>query len=198
MTAERITDFSLWDLQEEFNDYEVAYLWLDLEPSYGNDHPSKVIGFRNALSQAKSRGELDCRDNSGRHIYRDKYGRECGMFVQDIPRYQRQSLRNWAEKKGQRPLFLFPEFREIKPEQNNSRLVEANDNYPKGRDQHSVKNLIAAMATLLHGSINWSYDVDSYARELLEDFSNKGIDEPLEIRTLTKWLNKAAATLEKK
>jgi len=111
MTVHRITDFSLWDLRDQFSDYEAAYLWLGFEPSYSNEHPSNVIGLRLALSEAQQRGELRDQTPSYRHVSYDKWGRERGMFVAMSTHYSRLNLRRYAEHQHQRPLFLFPEDR---------------------------------------------------------------------------------------
>jgi hypothetical protein len=121
MTVTRITDFTAWDLRNEFSDWETAYLWFGFEPNYSAnypDHPSNVIGLRAALGEAVQRRELVSQveeDRSGRYIYHDKWGRERGIYVAYPPnaaRYSRQALKQWAERKGQRPLFLFPEDRQ--------------------------------------------------------------------------------------
>ena len=203
MIAERITDLSVWDSENFLTENETAYLWNNLEPPIWLEggictdlRPDQVLNTFEFLTFQRETGKLT--DFSEIVEVDRPYGLQGTLKIRGATLYSREELRKLAERLNRRPLFLFPELREIKHELTDNRLVEASDNYPKGRDQHSVKNLIAAMATLLHGSTNWSYDVDSYAKELLKDFSIKGIGEPLEIRTLTKWLNKAAATLEKK
>lgn len=200
MTAERITDFSLWDIHEEFDDYQVAYLWLGLEPSYGNDHPSNVISFRHALSEAKSRGEVDCRDNSGRHSYRDKFGRERGMFAQDIPRYQRQSLRNWAERIGQRPLFLFPEYRSpINPADNaaistSTTLKSIDDKVDNlsPRAKSTLLKMLDAALSQQYGNDWLDGDIDTRVIEWIKDLETLGIELPAERRSMTRWITKLA------
>lgn len=111
MTVHRITDFTPWDLRDQFSDYETAYLWLGFEPNYSNEHPSNVIGLRLAFSEAERRGELRNQTPSYRQTYHDKWGRERGVFVGTETHYSRHELKRYAERKGQRPLFLFPEDR---------------------------------------------------------------------------------------
>lgn len=112
MTVHRITDFTVWDLRQEFKSHEAAYLWLGLEPNYDIDHPGCVVSMCAALSEAAQRGELAARNDSGNYVYYNKWGRERSMYVQYPTYYSRNALRQWAERKGQRPLFLFPEDRE--------------------------------------------------------------------------------------
>lgn len=119
MTVTRITDFTPWDLREEFSDWEAAYLWFGFEPNYSaatEEHPSNVIALRAALAEAVERGELQSRseNRSGRYAFEDQWGRARGVYAvyPTVVRYSRQALKRWAERKGQRPLFLFLEDRQ--------------------------------------------------------------------------------------
>lgn len=99
MTDQRITDFAVWDIQDEFTPNEAAYLWLGLEPSHAiGGHPAKVISLSNTLSSEVQKGALPARQGDPR--------------LWEGPYIKRESLKAWAERKGQQPLFLFPECRQ--------------------------------------------------------------------------------------
>lgn len=98
MTITRITDFTAWDLLDEFTPNEAAYLWFEAEPNHGiGGHSGTILSLMNTLGSAIDRGELSARKGNPR--------------LWSGPYIQRESLRQWAERKGQRPLFLFPEDR---------------------------------------------------------------------------------------
>jgi len=141
MTVHRITDFTVWDLRQEFKDHEAAYLWLGLEPNYDIDHPGSVVSMRAALGEAVQRGELAARNDSGNYVYYNKWGRERSMYVQYPTYYSRNALRQWAERKGQRPLFLFPE----------DRIGISN---LKTADEQRIPDLLAAIKELGHNPVD--------------------------------------------
>ena len=143
MTVHRITDFTVWDLRQEFKDHEAAYLWLGLEPNYDIDHPGSVVSMRAALGEAVQRGELAARNDSGNYVYYNKWGRERSMYVQYPTYYSRNALRQWAERKGQRPLFLFPE----------DRIGISN---LKTADEQRIPDLLAAIKELGHNPVDLS------------------------------------------
>lgn len=166
MTVTRITDFTPWDLRNEFTDWETAYLWFGFEPNYSGkytDHPSNVIGLRAALSEAVQRGELPSRteDDSGRRVYHDKWGRERGVYVfaPATTWYSRQALRQWAERKGQRPLFLFPEDRTpVHADIEAVRQLQSETGKEAATQQHADKN-------------RWYLQAEKTARDLWESGS---------------------------
>ena len=115
MEANKITDFFVWDLRRIFTAHEVAYLWFGLQPHYGNDHPGNITSFVLALSETQLRSELLLTGDTGRRYYTDNRGKRMEAWVKQSPDYERESLRSWAERIGQKPLFLFPECRKPLP-----------------------------------------------------------------------------------
>lgn len=201
MTVHRITDFSLWDLRDQFSDYEAAYLWLGFEPSYSNEHPSNVIGLRLALSEAQQRGELRDQTPSYRHVSYDKWGRERGMFVAMSTHYSRQDLRQFAEASNQRPLFLFPEDRQslIHPENPTvspsntpeSANITTSDSLPPKAKSTLLKMLDAALSQQ-YGQDWLDGDIETISNQWIRDLDLQGIPPPAERRALIKWLNRIA------
>lgn len=137
MTVHRITDFTPWDLRDQFSDYETAYLWLGFEPNYSNEHPSNVIGLRLAFSEAQSRGELRNQTPSYERTYHDKWGRERGVFIGTTTHYSRHELKRYAERKGQRPLFLFPEDRSAPVSSEAVRTMQSEQGRQGANQQHA-------------------------------------------------------------
>ena len=91
--------FKHWDLVEYFTVSQAASLWCDIEPGLDDnlirvDHP-EITAIDQLLYEAVERGELPAtrRDFESRRV-------------------TRAELRSFAERKGARPKFLFPEERD--------------------------------------------------------------------------------------
>lgn len=146
MEANRITDFFVWDLRRIFTAHEVAYLWFGLQPNYGNDHPGNITSFVLALSETQLRSELLLTGDTGRRYYTDSHGKRMEAWVQESPDYERASLRSWAERIGQKPLFLFPEYREPLPLDNAAIVSCGNEDIPPRAKSTLLKMLDAALS----------------------------------------------------
>lgn len=115
-------DWSVYDLQDEFTTEEVAYLWIEKEPQYKFcGHPPAVTNLIKTLNLAIDRGELRAKESGGyeRIAFDDElslsgfgspqYG---GIYTPTQYHVTRHDLRQWAERRGQYPAFLFQDRRE--------------------------------------------------------------------------------------
>ena len=96
-------DFSLWALVEEFTVEDAACLWAGEEPRSVPYHPfpgknPAPQAIVRALGGAIKRGELQADSSDNPHLSK-------GIF--NWSRVKREDLRAYADRKGQRPAFLF-------------------------------------------------------------------------------------------
>lgn len=66
------------------------------------------------------------------------------------------------------------------------------DDLSNNRERGSVKLFLGAILCLYYGRKWIDSDPEKIATELINDFSNKGIPQPLERKAIIKWLTKAA------
>jgi hypothetical protein len=179
VTAVQITDYTPWDLRDKFKDQETAYLWFDLEPSYGNDHPNRVTGMLLALREAEKRGEL-----TNQTPYRSH---PSGVLCIPATHYSRPDLRRYADKHHQRPLFLFPECRSaVAPV---AIGLSANDKLASKSESSLLKMLDAALS-LQYGNDWAGADVETFAHQWTKDLELNGLPIPVERRAMIKWLTR--------
>ncbi|MCB1770972.1 MAG: hypothetical protein KDJ31_14945 [Candidatus Competibacteraceae bacterium] len=169
MEANRITDFTHWNLRDNFNDYESAYLWLGLEPNYNNDHPSAVTGMRLTLAEAQRRGELT---NQSRI---------------PLTSYSRQDLKQYAERHNQRPLFLFLDDQHSSASDSVNIVSCGNEDTPPRAKSTLLKMLDAALSQQ-YGQDWLDGDVETLAYKWMKDLELEGIPIPAEKRAMNKWL----------
>ena len=146
-------DYSFWDVQEEFTLDQAAYLWIEKEPSLNNiDRCSKWLTINNMLYADIERNHLASRDTSG------------GVPFLGDTYIKRMDLKNYAEKKGYKPKFLFPEMRIVqdsKPENTAamklnessqlSQNIQKNDVKPSETERNTMLKLIIGMAIDAYG-----------------------------------------------
>ena len=103
-------DYSFWDAIEELTLYQAAQLWVDEEPSgdYQLNQKSLSGKFRaihQMLFEAVENKNLGARDTRDLERVNGQLIGFGDVFV------KRLHLKNWAENKGYKPKFLFPEMR---------------------------------------------------------------------------------------
>lgn len=186
MTVDSITDFTAWDLRDHFSDIEAAYLWKVLQPPLRPDnwigdkeHDPDIVLIMSFLHDAETDGLL----------------RTCWVSSYR-PYYSRQDLMRYAAFHCQFPPFLFPEYRQPHNTENTGSLPPpekaTEPDIPNNRSRQSVKKIIDALLSLHYGKDWLDGDIETCADEFINDLSHKGIDEPLERRTLINWFNQVA------
>lgn len=94
-------DYAIWDLKKRFLVEDAAYLWFGfapLEKNISQEDTQKIEGIRSVLQEARQEGEIETVYDKG----------PLGEDILDFPKVTREGLRAYAEKIGQKPLFLFP------------------------------------------------------------------------------------------
>jgi hypothetical protein len=118
-------DYSIWDMREEFPLEIAACLWLDNEPgeyAYSSDTDPKYMAIKSVLLEAINNNQLPCKLKRVRQEeHKSNFHKQLDAFVGSMgseePVYcdflfiARDELKKWAEKKGNKPKFLFPEMR---------------------------------------------------------------------------------------
>jgi hypothetical protein len=103
-------DYTFWDGQEEFSQLVAAALCCDIEPEYWtreNPVPPKLREMEKRILQ-----EVKYRDTSRTERVWNQNWREWRTHhIQGERFFGRTKLKTWAETKGLRPPFLFPEDR---------------------------------------------------------------------------------------
>ena len=118
-------NYAFWDLQDEFSPLHAAALCCDLEPeNWTNNVNNNPVPVPVRVKEKQLREEVTLRvtrvmrrkmvffdPSHYPHGLRDREPRSLFEEVEKDPRYFRMDLRAWAEGKGLRPPFLFPEDR---------------------------------------------------------------------------------------
>lgn len=97
--------YELWDLRDELTVEEAAHLWFEIDPNESNIPPQiqvKIAAIFKVLEEARQNGKIEQTTPTGPHAW---------MAMPFIPKLSREGLRNYANKIGQKPVFLFPEER---------------------------------------------------------------------------------------
>ena len=195
MTVTRITDFTPWDLRNEFTDWETAYLWLDLEPTYSKPHPDRVIAMHAALSEVVRDALLVSmvEDETGKVTFR--IPKRFSVTETERIILQRQELIRFAIKTRHYPLFLFQE--DSIPRKSTSQALSPGDEKLSGRSKGSATAIIGALLQLNYGCDWLNGDLETRVSELINDLAAKGIPDPVEdTRTLTRWVIAVAKKMQ--
>lgn len=116
------------------------------------------------------------------------------MWIQESPDYERQSLRAWAERIGQRPLFLFPEYRTMLPKPESattSSPVEVHETLP-ARAKSTLLKMVDAALSQQYGKDWLDGDIPTCVNQWIRELELGGIETPGERRALTRWFNDIA------
>ncbi len=114
-----ITDFSLWDLREEFDIYDSAKLWFNIDPHAEYDEiPQEMKSNIKLMSSVLKEAIINERIKRENIILSNGVRRFEERLIH-LMKISRKGLIQFAESINQKPSFLFPEERgkDIKTEQ---------------------------------------------------------------------------------
>ncbi len=107
----KIPNLDFWDEKESFTIEELTYLFYDLEPQYNLPHPTQILATMKAIikdegifgiEQKKDMRYLPKRRRFLIPLGKERVKDECGkpvrrtVYSDDVTRFPRQALRQWA------------------------------------------------------------------------------------------------------
>ncbi|MGH8729963.1 MAG: hypothetical protein ACREV9_17785 [Burkholderiales bacterium] len=134
----RITDWSVWDVLDEFSLHDAGFLWCEEEPLYHTcmimpNDPQETIRRKADLISHQLMAAASCNppklQATKRYVRDDMYTPQTARWIAS-----RSALKEWAKSNGMRPRFLFPEVPPLDTTQNVAESEVAESQASAGRD----------------------------------------------------------------